>query len=128
MMRNHKIVSTVNATFLLGFVAHKDSLFFINFTFCCSLVNLCQNYTSFRLIPLTGFAFVSSVDLFCSLYFDTPLQDCISLTDEMLHASAKTLHPFITGMITINSRGLTILTNKNEINTFIQVIYLKHLQ
>lgn len=54
MMRNHKIVSTVNATFLLGFVAQKDFLVFIHLTFCCSLVNLCQNYTSLRLIPFYG--------------------------------------------------------------------------
>lgn len=33
MMRNHKIVSTVNAMSLLGFVAQKIfSLFFINLT------------------------------------------------------------------------------------------------
>lgn len=36
MMRNHKIVSTVNAVFLLGFVAQKDfHSFFCHLTFSC---------------------------------------------------------------------------------------------
>lgn len=33
MMRNHKIVSTVNATSLLGFVAQKDFHSFFHLTF-----------------------------------------------------------------------------------------------
>lgn len=72
MMRNHKIVSTVNAMFLLGFVAQRifGSFFspFNSFLFLLSLRRF--PLTSFRPTlkinaPFTGCAFVPYVELFC---------------------------------------------------------------
>lgn len=57
MMRNHKIVSIVRATFLLGFVAQKDfhSSFHLTFSSLCyhprSSINFFQNCSGFRLMP-----------------------------------------------------------------------------
>lgn len=57
MMRNHKIVSTVNATFLLGFVAQRIFTLFFHLTFSSfcypprTSVNFFQNYSILRLMP-----------------------------------------------------------------------------
>lgn len=83
MMRNHKIVSTVNATSLLGFVAQRIfTLFSFNF-FLFLLppqpVNFFQNYYSFRIMPPS-----MGVHLFLMLI--------CSATDILAHPDKITFH------------------------------------
>lgn len=95
MMRNHKIVSTVNAMSLLGFVAQRTfSLSFINLTlpsFCySSSLNTFQTQNYCGLISPA-----LDMHLMLMLIWHSRIRSHVSWTSQRLYASTGDITPII---------------------------------